>query len=167
MKNIIKTITIPKSHFEKVLTKAEKLNTEINIQEEYLWNNEDNEEISNKAWDKLHTKVEKLKEKRNYTYSMYSLVVLIDKAIPNRRSAKLGGKDQQIDVTKIFISENTYDLMKEHDRKLLHIIYKDLYSDQKIEKELSMLHLFSGFSISEDAEDNKIYINEGHLRTKI
>lgn len=176
MQNILQTINISKTHFDKILVKAGKLDSEIKELEEWLWTNESNESISNKDLDKMELKIKKMKDKRSYCYSMYSFVSLIDKLCKRN-------KDQQIDVTKIFITENTYNKMKDHDRKLLHIIYNNILPNKKIEQELGMIHLFSGFSIvtvttlkppnfsdlrfqgiSIEAEDDKIYICEGFLR---
>lgn len=148
-------ITIPKNHFNNTIKKYIIINTKINNKEEFLYSNEDNDNFSDKEYNKLYLKIEKLKEKRNNYFSMYSLVSLIDKAYPRT-------KDQKIDVTKIYISENTYNKMKEHDKQILSL-NKD-YSEERISKELGMLHFFSGFCVDNTMKDNQIKVLDNHLR---
>lgn len=84
-------------------------------------------------------------------FSIYSLVSLLEENIKRN-------ENQQFDVTKIYVSENTYNKMKDFDLKIMNIIYNGVYKPHKIQSQVSMLHFVSGFAVKEGLEDNKIYI---------
>lgn len=153
MENILLTIDFPDdSFFEDNLNKAKELKKWIKKQ----WKLCDKKEID--CEDIIDIIEEREKEYSNYI-SIYSLISLLDSKIERT-------ENQQFDVTKIYVSENTYNKMKEHDLKLLLLKYKDIYKKSKIESQLGMLHLFSGFSVKEGLEDDRIYILQDVLREK-
>ena len=89
--------------------------------------------------------------------SMYIMSKRIDKLIDRK-------ENEQFDVTKIKISEELDIKMRKFDTDLMTLIYGDTYTESKIEKDVSMLHFMSGFSIDKDIKDNNIYILENVVR---
>ena len=103
-----------------------------------------------------------IKEKENKMIDCLSIYIIsqrIDKLIDRK-------ENEQFDVTKIKISEDLDNKMRVFDKKLMNIIYGDTYTDSKIEKDISMIHFMSGFSVDKNIKDNKIYILKDVIRRK-
>ena len=149
------TITIPKDHFEKVLEHFKILLNEASELEEWVYSNEENEDIPNEEWESNYENLEDLKSKMDNCYSMFSCVSLLDNK--TKRT-----KNEQYDVTKICVNETTYEEMKEHDRNILGL--KSIYSEQGIEQEISMFHFMSGFCVDDSVGDFEILLKEGFVR---
>lgn len=153
MENLLITIPFPAdSFFENNLKNVKSLKRWINKQ----WKLCDEGKLEFE--DVSYETEEKSKELGDY-FSIYSLVSLLDKNIARTES-------QQFDVTKIYISENSYNKMKEHDLKIMKIMYKDVYTDKRINSQVGMLHFASGFSVKEGLDDDKIYILNDVLKDK-
>lgn len=153
MENLLITIPFPEnSFFENNLKKVKDLKRWIDKQ----WKLCDEGKLD---CDEVSYETEqKAKELGDY-FSIYSLVSLLDENI-ERTSA------QQFDVTKIYVSENSYNKMKEHDLKIMKIMYKDVYTDKRINSQVGMLHFSSGFAVKEGLDDDKIYILNDVLKDK-
>lgn len=152
MENLLLTIDISdKSFLYENLEKAKSLKKEVDEK----WNLVDTLD-ENESFDLVYELEEKEKTFSSYL-SIYSLSSVFDKHIG--RSDKMA-----YDVTKIWISEKTYDELKSLDKEILDIFYKERYSEQYLAKQLSMLYLFSGFSIKAGLDDNIIYIQKDVLK---
>jgi uncharacterized protein YdcH (DUF465 family) len=149
------TIIIPKDHFVKVLEHFKILLNEASELEEWVYSNEENEDIPNEEWESNYQELKTLKSKMDNCYSMFSCVDLLDNKVQRK-------ENEQYDVTKICVNETTYEEMKEHDRNILGL--KSIYSEQRNEKEVSMLHFMSGFCVDNSVGDFEILLKEGYLR---
>lgn len=152
MENLLLTIDISdKSFLYENIEKSKLLKEEI----DQKWNIVDTLD-EDESFNLIYELEEKEKTFSSYL-SIYSLSSLFDEHIHREEGISY-------DVTKIFISEKTYDEFRSIDKKVLDIFYKDRYSEQYLLKQLSMLYLFSGFSVKSGLDNNLIYIQKDVLK---
>jgi phosphoketolase len=145
MENLLTKIEIPgKDFFDNNFNNVKLLKDDIDKK----WILVEKEELD---FDEVSYLEDQLKEEYLNNLSVYSLVSILDSHIPRK-------ENQQFDVSKIYVSMKTYEIMKESDKKILSYIWSELYTPKKIDKEVGMLHLFSGFAVKDGLEDNVLYI---------
>ena len=145
----VKELELPeKEFFEKNLKAAEKLSIEIRD----LWRKCDNEEEDFSLTCQL---VEDKESSFLDYFSLYALVRYFDKNIERKEF-------EQYDCTKICISKETDDLLKEHDKKIIKLMNPD-FTEEVINKEISFMYLFSGLKVVKNA-GNKILFESDFLR---
>lgn len=149
------TIDIPtKEVLEENLKKANKLLKEIDKLYEKLNNCKDDEE-----YEIYENKITESTNQLDNLYFMYLIVDKLNEIFPDTK------KDYQYDVKYIYINSNTDQLMKEYDEKLLRLTKPD-YSEDFYKKEIGWLYLFSGFTLKEVIEDNKVAFNQEKILRK-
>lgn len=130
---------------------AKKLIDEINL----LWKACDDNELD---CDDVSENVKLLEDKGMNALSMYLMVIELDKI--HKRT-----ENQMYDVTKIRISKEAEDEYKEYDKKLLSIMNPD-WTELKIDKEIGMLYLFSGFVVDDNLEKYQLKVSDGFIKER-
>ncbi len=134
-----------KTFFDK---KYEKIKILVNNFEIQLKNEKDEQ--------KQYQLIEKFDKKKNNYFSMYLIVPWLDKKIKRK-------KEQQYDVTKIYISTNLEQTMKEYDRKIMNLFFPYM-SKEKQKKEIAWLHFGFGFAIDDTLYSNLICLKDHYFK---
>ena len=146
-------VLIPEDLFETNLKEAKRIKSEIDQEFEDIDSGKSKKDFE-LVYEEANEKRDNFLEK---SISMYSLVPELDKVTKRK-------DDEQYDVSKIVISTEDNSKFMDYDRELLEIFYKDIYSEKKINSEISMLHLMSGFKVLDTAKQGEIIFEENYIK---
>lgn len=147
---------VQKLPFSETLFDLEKIKKQVALIDEYF-NKADDESLSDEERDSFYEQAETLRENEINNYSVYLCAEEMKKTFPLE-------ENQLYDVTKIYISEKTYETMKAYDKESFKIFHDDIFSEEKVAKEIMWLHFNSGFCVDSKAEDFTLYLKEGFIR---
>jgi len=147
----MKKIPFPeKDFFENILKEAQKKEKIIKD----LWSQVDKEKDTEKS-EEIIQKIENLEKEIIENLTLFKMAKYLDKFFKRN-------ENEIYDITKIFISEKNYELMKSYDKKITKIRFNYM-TEESINKEVNMLYFMSGFSVKKDIDDNNIYLEEEYI----
>jgi len=130
--------------FQDLINQGKKLKEKIDKE----WNKCDNGE---KDCNQIYSNIKELEE------GFYDLISL--NAISKIFDSIFDRKDNQLyDISKIYISNENYEKMTEHDKEILMLMHD--FTKEGLDREVGMLHFMQGFTIKDDIDNKYILIED-------
>jgi len=111
-------------------------------------------ESGEKDCDEAFLFIQELEDSAKKEFSMFKIAQKIRKEFKK--------KDNVVcDITKIYLSKETYDDSFEFDYKLFKTLYAYKYTPEQARREVSKLHFAYGLAMSPEIKDNRVHILKG------